>query len=125
MQHFVDLCEYLHTFGPGCNVSFARDSVYWSGRTRDGSVVVGQYKYPRRMPRGEVVLHVIRSSKAEVRRSSRDVVLPRDEATVALVSSERHLHKYIVPCRLFSGEDAEKSSTATDQGGDHRVRNSE
>jgi hypothetical protein len=63
MQHFVNLCEYLHTFGSGCNVSFARDSVYWSGRTRDGAAVVGQYKLPRYIPRGEVVLHVIRFSK--------------------------------------------------------------
>ena len=122
MQHFVNLCEYLHTFGSECNVSFARDNIYWSGRTRDGVAVVGHTS-------NHAVYLVARSCytsfapvKAEVRRSSRDVVLPRDEATVALESSERHLHKYIVPCRLFSGEDAEKSSTATDQGGDHRVR---
>lgn len=63
MQHFVNLCDYLHTFGSVRNVSFARDSVYWSGRTRNGAAVVGQYKYPRYIPRGEVVLHVIGSSK--------------------------------------------------------------
>jgi hypothetical protein len=37
---------------------------------------------------------------------------------------ERHLHRYIYCLAGFSGEDAEKSSTATDQGVDHRSRKS-
>lgn len=127
MQRFVNLCEYLHTFGSGCNVSFARDSVYWSGRTGDGATVVGQYKYPRRIPRGEVVLRVIRFSKGRGATvfSRRGITSRRGSRGARTCRLERHLHRYIVPCRLFSGEDAEKSSTTTDQGGDHRVRNSE
>jgi hypothetical protein len=127
MQRFVNLCEYLHTFGSGCNVSFARDSVYWSGRTGDEATVVGQYKYPRCTPRGEVVLRVTRFSKGRGATvfSRRGITSRRGSRGARTCRLERHLHRYIVPCRLFSGEDAEKSSTATDQGGDHRVRNSE
>lgn len=86
----------------------------------DGVAALGQYKYPRRIPRGEVMLHVIRFS------DGRDATVLETwyclETRCGCHSSrachlERHLHRLIVSCREFSGEDAEKSSTATDQGG--------
>jgi hypothetical protein len=54
--------------------------------------------------------------------------LPRDEAMVLYHRSRGVWNATstdtLCTCRDFSGEDAEKSSTATDQGVDHRSRKS-
>jgi hypothetical protein len=69
MQHFDNRCESLHTFGITRSVSFARDGVDWSCRTR---IRIRRYKNPYSVPpRGEDVLQAAQlasfaSTKAEV-----------------------------------------------------------
>lgn len=93
----------------------------------DGVAAVGQYKYPRCIPRGEVMLHVIRFSKGRGATALETwyCLETRRACQSSRVVQKRHLHRYIGNLQGFSGEDAEKSSTETDQGVDHRSRKSE
>jgi hypothetical protein len=120
MQQLVKLCEYLHTFGAACNVWFARDSVHQKM----------EQPHSRNTSTHAVYLEArscctsFALAKAEVPQlPRRGIASRRGDAAAAHV--ERHLHRYIVHLQGFSGEDAEKSSTETDQGVDHRSRKSE
>lgn len=63
MQHFVKLCESLHTFGQHAVYGSLVTMFIGLAAPEDGVTAVGQYKYPRRRPRLEVMLHVIHFSE--------------------------------------------------------------
>ena len=71
MQHFVNLCESLHTFGQHAVYGSLVTMFTGLAAPEDGVAAVGQYKYPRRRPRLEVMLHVIHFSEDRVAQLSR------------------------------------------------------